>query len=431
MTFNKQLFTNVLWRGVYYLTIFMLNIVIARSYEAAQSGWINYISNNFAFVLLFGSMSFDVAILYFGAAQKISIRKLTSFALLWSVLVSILFAITVHMYIDKNAMIQSKGLLKFAAINYFVGIIITNFFFNLFIIKEQILIPNVLLAAINVILICLVPNTFLYCTWFDGETYLYFYYLAFSLQGIVLVIAYLIQQGNIVMKLPNRQELLQLCKYAGVAFAGNLIFFLVYRVDYWLLNYYQHNALALGNYIQASKLGQMLLIFSMVVSSTVFPQTASGQVEVVIHKLLTIIRNFIMLFILLFIVLLVLGSGSMTWVFGPSFYLMYKPLLYLLPGILCLNILSILSAYFGGINRTMVNVKGALLGLIVIIVLDVIYIKHYGIIAAAIISSIGYAVAMLYAIICFHKLHAIKWQQLLVVRISDFKWIPNLIKNIR
>ncbi|MEJ7681191.1 MAG: oligosaccharide flippase family protein [Segetibacter sp.] len=69
-----------------------------------------------------------------------------------------------------------------------------------------------------------------------------------------------------------------LIRYALVALAANVIFFLVYRVDYWFVKKYC-TLQELGNYIQVSKLGQMLLIIPTIISSVVLPQTAGGGTE--------------------------------------------------------------------------------------------------------------------------------------------------------
>jgi O-antigen/teichoic acid export membrane protein len=429
MTFNKQLLNTVIWRGIYFSSVFLLNIVVARTYQAEVSGWINFISNNFALVLLFGSLSLDIAVLYYGASHKIETSKLAFFSIVWSAVISLIFFLSVGSFIDKSDNILSKGLLKFAANNYFIGIIITNFFINLFLIKEEFIIPNALLSIMNFVLIITIPNTFFGLNLFTKETYIYLYYFGFLVQGFVLVIAYFVSYGKIKISLPSKQELLKLFRYAFLAFLGNLVFFLVYRVDYWFVNAYRSNAIELGNYIQASKIGQMLLVFSMIIANTVFPQTASGHTIVVIERISIIIRNFVAFFGLITIFLLSVGQNITTYVFGPSFNQMFWPFMYLLPGLFSLSILNIFSAYFGGMNKTIVNVKGALIGLIIIAILDFLFIKKYGIIGAAVISSIGYFATMCYSIYCFHLINPIRISSLFQLRLSDFLWIPKLFKS--
>jgi O-antigen/teichoic acid export membrane protein len=102
----------------------------------------------------------------------------------------------------------------------------------------------------------------------------------------------------------------------------------------------------------------------------------------------------------------------MVYVFGPTYNLMYLPFILLLPGILSLSISTILSAYFGGMNKIMTNVKSALIGLIIISILDYFFIKKYGIIGAAVISSIGYTCTMLYGLYYFRKDFYFSWNDL-------------------
>ena len=46
MRLQKLIYQGIVWRGIYYASVFLLNIVIARVFRAAESGVINYIINN-------------------------------------------------------------------------------------------------------------------------------------------------------------------------------------------------------------------------------------------------------------------------------------------------------------------------------------------------------------------------------------------------
>ncbi len=404
MTFNRHLLKNFIFRGIYYSSIFVLNIFIARTFQAELGGWINYITNNFSLLLLLGSFSLEISVLYYGTSKKISQPKLATFALIWSLLVCVCFYFVIHSFITYDNSIQSKKLIQFASLNYIAGIIITNFFFNLFIILEEFAIPNILLSILNLFLIISIPENIFGFHIFNKDTFIYYYYFSFTLQGVLLILAYYIHQKKIHLQLVNIKDFLLLFKYALTCFMGNLIFFLSYRIDYWFINFYRKNPSELGNYIQASKMGQMLLMFAVILGSSIFPVTASGEDrQALLKKILTIVRNFVFLFIGLIVFSLLIGDGIMTSVFGPTFNLMYWPFILLLPGILSLSISTILSAYFGGMNKIMINVKSALIGLIVISLLDFFFIKKYGINGAAIISSIGYTCTMLYGLYYFRK----------------------------
>src|SRR5690606_14153964 len=84
--FKRLVTGSVLWRGAYFLTLFLINVIISSYFTAAGSGWIFYISSYFSFVLLLGSFSLEAGMAYYGARKEVSFQKLTTFGLAWSLL---------------------------------------------------------------------------------------------------------------------------------------------------------------------------------------------------------------------------------------------------------------------------------------------------------------------------------------------------------
>jgi O-antigen/teichoic acid export membrane protein len=431
MSLRKNLYRNFLWRGIYFATVFVLNVGIARFYEAGMSGWINFISNNFSLALLIGSLSLETGVTYFGASESNSQGRLAVFSLTWSAFISIMFILFSGFLINRSPGIASKGLISFASVSYVSGILLCNFFMNLFLIRKEYAAPNIILSFFNILLIiCLPKGEGSFLGLFDKESYLYFYYAAYILQGLALVICYMFMYGFAGWILPSRTFLKRLFRYSLIALAGNLVFFFVYRVDYWLIDYFRNNSIELGNYIQASKLGQMLLVGATIIAGTVFPQTAGGIKENMVRQLQLISRNLLLLFILMALFVFIAGSPLFEWVFGSTFDTMFWPFLILLPGIYCLSVLMVMSAYFGGINRPGVNVAGALCGLAVIIAGDLLLIPRMGIIGAALVSTIGYAVCMLYALIAFKKESNAPIGAFFTYRRGDQNWLKKLVQLI-
>ena len=122
-----------------------------------------------------------------------------------------------------------------------------------------------------------------------------------------------------------------------------------------------------------------------------------------------------------------MGNWLFPFVFGKSFEGMYKPFLFLVPGILSLSGLFVITAYYAGKNRMMVNIKGALLALIVVLIADRIFIPVYGINAAALISSIGYIIYQVYVLYIFKKEYHTAILDFFMVRISDWRDIKSSI----
>ena len=206
------------------------------------------------------------------------------------------------------------------------------------------------------------------------------------------------------MVLPVWKDIGLLMRYALLALSANVVFFLVYRVDYWFVRKYC-SLEDLGNYIQVSKLGQMLLVVPTIIASVVLPETAatSGTVSNMKRNIMQIGKLTTLLYIAVFLLTALTGHQIFPLVFGPTFRLMYIPFLLLLPGIWSLSNLYILSAYFSGMNQVKVNVQGAVVALLVILAGDFLFIPHYGIAAAALVSTVGYSVNFIYSFLIFRK----------------------------
>jgi len=194
-------------------------------------------------------------------------------------------------------------------------------------------------------------------------------------------------------------------RYAFVALTANVIFYFEYRIDYWFV---RHSAVCtdndLGNYIQVSKLGQMLLIVPQILAGVIFPRSASGIERDALNKTLMIIaRLFFTVFLLIAIAVILCGNTVFVWMFGTTFNKMQLPFIILIPGIFFLSVLALLSAYFSGKGNVKVNVSGALLALCFMIIADYFFVPLYGIIAAAAISTLSYAMNTVYSLMQFYR----------------------------
>ncbi len=257
------------------------------------------------------------------------------------------------------------------------------------------------------------------------STFLYIYFLTFLIQGLLLIAAvlysYAVKGAQLIL---SKAEFQKVLRYSMVAFAGNIIFFLVYRVDYFFVRYYC-SAADLGNYIQVSKLGQMVILLPSIMASAVFPLVAGGQKEEV-NRGLKLLSRISLLVIGFFCVMVALtGNWLFTFVFGKSFDRMFLPYLLLIPGVLSLSSLYPLAAYYSGKNKLMVNITGSLIALLFIVIADFIFIPRFGISAAALISSIGYIMYHSYVLIVFRQEYKTSVAGFFMIKKSDFIWLKN------
>jgi len=402
MSLRRTLARVVLWRGAYLLSSFLLNIFFVRYYGAAGSSAVYYLINLYSFVLLIAGCSLESGMSFYLAKGQADEGALSLLSLLWTLVFSLLALGMLQGYFyffDKDV---SAGLFGMTATSFIPGQLLITFFTALFYTRESPALPNILLLSVNVLLILLIPSTGIIHAGIGPDMYIRLYCWGILLQGGLMALVFATRYGK-TFSLPGRDVLQKIFYYSLVALSANVLFFLVYRVDYWFVKRYCTPE-QLGNYIQVSKLGQMILLMPGILASVIFPATALGKAQDMVIALRRIFRITVLLFSVAFIILLLAGPRLYILVFGNGMDDMYLPMLLLLPGIFSLSILALLSAYFGGIRRPDINAWSALAGLLVVVIGDVLVIPRYNIAGAAAVSAVGYSVCMLYSLSKFIKL---------------------------
>jgi len=263
MKFKQVIFSGIFWRGLYYATVLLLNIVVSRHFHAKGTGWIYYITNYFSLIILLASLSLESGMTYYGARNDVSKHKLASFSLLWSVAVTAIIGIVLLLFYHHPEGGYSVNQFILFAVTYTCGVMLTSFFSGLFYAQQNYIVPNCLLAFTNIVLalIILIPSRA--AAEHSGHFLLRLYFLNFLLQGVLLAMAYLVKNRIFYRwSLPGISELKLLFRYSLLALFNNLLFFLLYRIDYWFVKNTCRNCIEgdLGNYIQVSKIGQLFFL---------------------------------------------------------------------------------------------------------------------------------------------------------------------------
>jgi len=431
MTFEKLLQQSLIWRGFYFITVLLINVFLSRYLKAEGAGWIYYLTNVFSFVLLVASLSIESGYTFYASGNIIDHNKLAWFSLAWTLLIAIVIAAGIGIYfgaIKQTSPVERNEYILYA-VTYISGILLTNFFTVLFYAHKNFLLPNAIMSALNIILIATIIIAAKRHISYNQLVNIYFFF--FLLQGLLLALVFMIVNKSFQqISYPSKPELNMLLKYSLIALAGNLVFFLVYRIDYWFVRYNPQSCSPedMGNYIQASKMGQFLLIIPQILASVIFPQTASGTLrEEVNTSIMRLFRLFMQAFIALGIVLAIAGPFVFPWIFGETFHKINTTLLLLLPGIFGVSVLTLLSAYFSGKGRVRRNVEGAAIALIVVIIGNFIFIPIFGIYGAAVVSAVGYLVNLAYALWHFFRDYQLSISELFTWRTSDWQWVTSML----
>lgn len=404
MQAGRTLVQSMLWRGLYYVTAFIINILIARHFQASVSGFIYYISSIYALVLLLSSLSIESGIIYFAAKGEIAVGKLYNFSIAWSLIIGLISFFTVYLFFGDSYAGISKTLLIVSSVSFIFGNLLTTYCSAFFYARQNFIVPNCINIICTVLLIALIPyNGKSIIPAITDENYFYIYFCSFFVQGIYMAVAAKIKYiKRDVQRFLSLAEFKLLFRYCSLAFAGNIIYFLLYRVDYFFVEKYCTTD-QLGNYIQVSKLGHLFFILPTILASAVLPITAGGKKEDINQLLSLLSRTIFFIYVLACLFLAITGRWLFPFMFGESFTDMYQPFLLLIPGILSLSGIFTLTAYFAGANRLKVNIAGSVYALVFMLIADIIFIPAYGIKAAAAISSMAYIIYQVYIISIFKK----------------------------
>ncbi|HLK31067.1 MAG TPA: polysaccharide biosynthesis C-terminal domain-containing protein [Puia sp.] len=427
MPLKELIFQNVFWRGLYFLSTFILNIIIARCFKADGSGVIYYVINNLSLLLLITGASLESGAAYYAAKKEISEKKIGLFCFLWALFASTISAICLFL-MPKTILgpAASERAYFVVCIAYVMGFLLINYFSALLFARQNFFISNFILLSANTAIIFFIiifdTNDFGY------SNFVIIYLFSFLLQGILIMLAYFLTSNDSKFGFLAFAEVKRISRYSLIALAANIVFFLVYRVDYWFVQKFCPEV-ELGNYIQVSKLGQIFLLMPTILAAVIFPKTAEKPSESMQASLQSLSRLLVSTYFFVLIILIAFGKFLFPFLYGASFRHMYTPFLLLSPGILSLSTQALLAAYFAGMNKLKINLAGALISLLIIITGDLLFIPLFGINAAAAVSSIGYICYLAYSLWAFKKQHKSNLKDFFLIKYSDIDYIYKLIRN--
>jgi hypothetical protein len=406
----------------------MVNVLIARHFGPIGSGFNYYIMALFSLATLVLSGSYESAIVFFISKKEISPNKLFGLSLVWILVSTVLLVLIGYTAFLCYPAYQSNNLWLYGLM-FIVGNLMVGFMSSFSSANKDFKTPSLIGFIVNVLLMTagalLLPSA-----WISPQQFWLLYFGGFFIQGIILLWI-LFRQGewSPSSSLPNSTELKKILQYLLVVFACNLIMFACYRLDYWFVHQYCSLS-SLGNYIQVSKLVQLFFILPGVLAGVVFPLIAGENKEQSKEMIALLSRTLFTVYLVCCIILAAIGKQFFPWVFGNGFSQMYSAFLFYIPGILFLSVLFTLTAYFAGSGRVIVNLKGALIALILITVGDVLAIPSLGINGAAMVSSIGYFCYYIYLWKAFKNELGMNVSAMYIMTQSDFNTFKRLMKQM-
>src|ERR1022692_2393014 len=393
MEIKKYLIQNFISRFCFLASTFLVNILFANLLSASGSGELYYTINNFSVITLLAGLSLESGNIYFLAKKEIDDTELATLSLLWA-LIAALLVTALLMFSRDNYFSATKYNTPAYSFLFISGSLLTTYYSGLFFAKQNFIFPQ-LFPAISNFFILLAGGWFFFIMKEKNHADLIItiYFASFIVNGLALGIVYHSKYSSgILFRLPTKYNIKKLLGYSIFAFITNIVAFLAYRIDYWILKAFSPGIIsdsALGNYIQVSKLVQLFLFVPTIVATIVFPTSASGINKDFHKQFRKMIQRAFLLNLIGCGLVLIAGKWMFTFLFGASFSLMYMCFVFSIPAILSITIVRILASYFAGTNRIKYNFTGSLIALIVIIFLNLLLIPLMGINGAALADSAG------------------------------------------
>jgi O-antigen/teichoic acid export membrane protein len=420
------LYKSILWRGLFFATSFLLNILFARFYQASASGEIFYAITYYSLLIQVLGFSLESGLAFYAAKNVIPTSKLIGLSFVLTTIMGLAVTIFFSLYTPYSlrGIVKQFGILSATA--FICGNILIAYSSNIFYAYRNFHTPNIISIGINVVLIVFLliqgqPSGI------HRDVFVFAFFYSYLVQGLVILAALAIgyRDGN-SLSLPTIVDLQRIWRYSLQACISNVIFFILYRIDYWFVQKFC-SANELGNYIQASKLAQLFFTLPGIMANVVFSLTAGNMKTEVNNNLKGIALILLLTSGIGCVFLAITGHWLFPFVYGESFTKIYVPFLLLIPGILSLSALYPYAAYYSGMNRIDINIKGSLLALVVIVAGDITLIPRYGIAGAALVSSLGYFCYHVYVLLIYKKEQQLTIPMLVGIGVAELRWVRQFI----
>lgn len=407
MNFRKHIVRNFIARACFLGSTFLLNIFFSRLLGASGSGEFYYVINNFSIITLLASFSLESGMTYFLSKNEIGEKELATLSFFWSLIAGFLSAILIFFCYDNFFPFSQYASILYAFL-FIAGNLLTTYFSGLFFAKKEFLFPHLIPAIVNIFLLILFAVLSIGGDQSNINFMVFIYFAGFIISGIVLGLLFCTKFSlRSVLQIISFHSLKKLVRYSSFALVTNVVSFLAYRIDYWILKSFPSSVVsdgAIGNYIQVSKLVQLFLFAPTVIATIVFPASASasGNESGFNSSFKKMVKQVLVLNVLACAFIIIAGNWLFEFIYGGSFSMMYKCFVFSVPAILSITVIRILASYFAGTNRIRYNFFGGLIAFLMVTTLNFLLIPFMGINGSALADSAGYLSCLIFLLTLYH-----------------------------
>jgi len=256
-------------------------------------------------------------------------------------------------------------------------------------------------------------------------------YLGSNFVGTVLLLAIIRKQTRphrLFSFKVDRSYVRQVLNYGLKAHFSNMITFLNYRADNFLLNYLS-GAVSVGIYSVSVGLGEQLWIPSNAIASVIMPRIASLSDDEEQRKQITpMTTRFVFWFSLLIAVFVwLLAQWGIVLLYGAEYRQSAAALRALLPGIVMFNAARILANDLAGRGKPEINLYTSAFALVINVIANLLLAPPLGAIGASLSSSISYSLMTIILMLIYIRITQVSWKDILILNRTDMKNLKKLL----
>jgi len=422
MNLKQALLHNTGWKVITMLFTFLNNIIIVRMLGVKESADFFYSLAVFTLLSTVLRIGLENGIVYFVSKKPQQTKAISLLLLLVLATQTLITGIVLRFFVKEIV-----GYTFFWCVVFVMSNVLVYYVSAFYQVKRMYISLN-----ISGCIMVLCQTIFLYYLYYSGINVFETAVNANNRNNLILIISglgillqmiflsfYFYKKHKVDFKLSASTENISksIFSYSLINFGVTVLFFLVLRTDLYFVEKYC-DKIVLGNYLQAAKIGQMLLVFPGLIAGVIFPFTVNAA-DALAGKVAFLCRLITLLFFIAFISFLIIGPYIFTWLLGKDFNLMYGIFLASFFGVYFLSVSMILISYFEGINKQLIIFWALLSTFVIIVIANYLLVPIFGYLAAAVIFSLANAVGLIILLITFKKETLLDYKEMFIVKKSD------------
>ncbi len=350
------------------------------------------------------------------------VKNIISIGYIWSVIASLIVVFVFQYFALFPAYFG----------NYVYLLVIINSFgsINMYVLlgKEKIKAHNIITFLQSFLLLLTILFQFYIINFIEVQAYLWALYVSFAFVWLGSTVVLLNAKSANIEK-SFLQTLKHTFNYSLVLQAGSGVQLLNYRFSYYIIDFFLGTAM-LGRFSVAVQVAEGILILGKSFGLVLYSRVSNIEnIKEAIKTSIPLLKITAFATLVATVIVMLLPASFFTFLFNSDFSQIHEILLFLGPGIVFVSVTMLFSSFFSGVGMIKINTQGSVIGLVSTLLLSVWMIYYFGLVGAAIATSLSYLSSLVYSQYHFEKVSGLGLT-IYKVSVSDFQQFKLLIKGL-